>query len=87
MWSNTPKELMDFYDYTFGDHIKQEAPAFLPRKDLLDYLIARNSADGALDGVKFNHTVLSVTYNENSAKFTVKVRDDATGAISNAQYD
>jgi thioredoxin reductase len=87
MWSNTPKELMEFYDYTFGDHIKQEAPAFLPRKDLLDYLIARNSVDGALDGVKFNHTVLSVTYNESSAKFTVKVRDDATGAISNAQYD
>jgi len=85
--SNIPKELMEYYDYTFQDHFKKAAPVFLPRKDLLDYVIARNSVDGALDGVKYNHTVLSVTYDESSKKFNVEVRDDTTGKTSKAKYD
>jgi len=87
MWANTPKELMEFYDYTFQDHFKKATPAFLPRKDLLDYVIARNSVDGALEGVKYSHTVLSVTYDEGASKFTVEVRDDTSGQTSKTTYD
>lgn len=88
MWANIPKELMEFYDYTFQDHFKNKAaPVFLPRKDLLDYVIARNSVDGALDHVKYNHTVTSVTYDDSTSKFTVEVRDDTTGKTTKATYD
>ena len=86
MWCNTPKELMEFHDYTFDEHFKQPTPSFLPRKDILNYLVARNSVNGALDGVKYNHTVLSVTYSDNG-KFIVKVRDDAKGNEITTQYD
>jgi len=87
LWSNTPKETMEFYDYTFDDHFKKETPSFLPRKDILEYLLARNSVDGALDGVKFNHTVQNVQYDENSKKFSVAVRDDSTGTESSGMFD
>jgi len=87
LWSNTPKELIEFFDYTFDDHFKKPTPSFLPRKDILEYIVARNSVDGALDGVHFNHTVLSVTYDDGAAKFIVKVRDDTTGEESTGSYD
>lgn len=87
LWANTPKELVEFYDYTFDDHLKKPTPSFLPRKDIFDYLIARNSVDGALDGVMYNHTVMSVTYDESSSKFTVKVRNDSTGEEAAGIYD
>lgn len=87
MWTNVPKEMMEFYDYTFDEHFKKPTPAFLPRKDILEYILARNSVDGALDDVKFNHTVTSVKYDERVAKFEVAVRDDSSGETTTNQYD
>jgi thioredoxin reductase len=87
MWCNAPKELMEFSDYTFEEHFKSKAniPAFLPRKDFLDYLIARNSVDGALEGVQFHHDVESVSYS--SSNFTVQVRDITTNAVTTHKFD
>lgn len=87
LWSNTPKELFEFHDYTFDEHFKKPTPSFLPRKDILAYLIARNAADGALDAVKFNHTVQSVTSDDKSGKFSVTVKDDQSGSTSTNLYD
>lgn len=88
LWSNIPKELMEFYDYTFDDHFKNKpTPSFLPRKDLLEYILARNSVDGALDNVKFSHTVQSVKYDGQSEKFDVTVRDDSSGAVTTTKFD
>jgi len=63
MWCNTPKELMEYYDFTFDDHFQCATPSFLPRKDILSYIVGRNSVDGALDHVKLNHSVKSITFN------------------------
>mmetsp|Transcript_34649 Transcript_34649/g.103490 ORF Transcript_34649/g.103490 Transcript_34649/m.103490 type:complete len:581 (-) Transcript_34649:475-2217(-) len=87
LWSNTPKELIEFFDYTFDDHFKKPTPSFLPRKDILEYLVTRNAVDGALDGVKYNHTVLSTAFDDSSGKFNVKVRDESTGEESTSIYD
>uniref|UniRef100_A0A7S2MBP6 FAD/NAD(P)-binding domain-containing protein n=1 Tax=Helicotheca tamesis TaxID=374047 RepID=A0A7S2MBP6_9STRA len=87
LWTSTPKELMEFHDYTFNDHFKKDTPSFLPRKDILEYLITRNSVDGALDDVKFNHTVRGVVYDEESKKFSVTVRDDSTSEESTDEFD
>jgi len=87
MWTNTPKELMEYYDYTFDDHFKEATPSFLPRKDILNYIIARNSVDGALDNVKYNHTVEMATYDSDNKKFTVQVTDNAAGTTSDEAFD
>lgn len=87
MWTNVAKELMEFPDYTYDDHFKKPMPSYLPRQDILDYLIARNSADGALDNVQFNTTVDEVKFNEDTGKFTVTTQSAETGATSTAQFD
>jgi len=86
LWCNVPKELMEYFDYTFNEHFKGSKSTFLQRKDVLDYIIARNSLDGALDNVKFNHTVKSVKYDDASSKFkAVIVKPD--GTTLNEEYD
>jgi len=86
MWCNTPKELMEFPDYTFEEHFKSKAvPSFLPRKDFLEYLLARNSTDGALDEVHYNHYVENIS--SSSSSFTVQVRDITTNTLSTHKFD
>jgi len=87
LWTNRPKEAMEFFDYTFDEHFKKPTPSYLPREDILDYLLKRNSVDGALDDVKFSHTVKSVTYDEKSEKFNVTVTDDSSGSTTTSAYD
>lgn len=87
LWTNIPKELMEYYDYTFDEHFKKPTPTFLPRKDVLEYIIARNSLDGALDNVKFNHEVVKVIFNEADTKFTVTAMNTLTKSETTAVYD
>jgi len=87
MWCNTPKELMEYHDYTFESHFGKETPPYLPRKDILDYMITRNNVDGALDDVMFHHRVSSVKYDASSKKFTIEVIDCNAGNTSIIQSD
>ena len=87
MWTNIPKELMEFHDYTFDDHFKKATPSFLPRKDILEYIVARNSIDGALDNVQFNKEVEKVKYDKTTSKFTVTIYDMITETSSTAEFD
>ncbi|XP_022778105.1 dimethylaniline monooxygenase [N-oxide-forming] 1-like, partial [Stylophora pistillata] len=38
LWSNGPKEALEYPDYTFEDHFKKAIPSFQPREVLYDYL-------------------------------------------------
>ena len=38
LWSNGPKEALEFPDYTFEDHYGKAIPSFPPREVLFDYL-------------------------------------------------
>ena len=38
LWSNGPKEALEFPDYTFEKHYKRAIPSFPPREVLFDYL-------------------------------------------------
>lgn len=87
MWTNVAKELMEFPDYTYDDHFKKPMPAFLPRGDILEYLIARNSKDGALDNVIFNTEVREIKYDKKTGKFTLLVADLDSGETSVSEFD
>ena len=41
LWSNGPKECLEFSDYTFDDHFGQPIPSFPPREVLYDYITGR----------------------------------------------
>lgn len=87
LYCNIPKELMEYFDYTFQEHFKKPTATFLSRKDILEYLLARNGTDGVLDNVKFNHTVKKVKYDESTGKFKVTVKDDTSNSESAVEYD
>jgi len=87
MWCNTPKELMEYYDFTFDDHFQCATPSFLPRKDILSYIVGRNSVDGALDHVKLNHSVKSITFNSKIKKFTISIKNEISGICKSSDFD
>ena len=42
LWSNGPKECLEFPDYTFMDHFKKPIPSFPPRAVLQDYILGES---------------------------------------------
>jgi trimethylamine monooxygenase len=62
LWSNGPKECLEFADYTFDEHFRQPIPSYPPREVLYDYIIGR-AKDGDLKRlIQFNSTVRHVAY-------------------------
>ena len=41
LWSNGPKECLEFADYTFDEHFAKPIPSFPPREVLYDYILGR----------------------------------------------
>ena len=69
LWSNGPKECLEFADYSFDEHFGKPIPSFPPREVLYDYIIGRVSKGNIKSKVKFSTSVKSVNYN--SDKFEV----------------
>jgi len=75
LWSNGPKECLEFPDYTFEDHYGKPIPSFPPREVLFDYQKGRWSKNNVRRFMKFAHAVKSVVYNADADDFTVVVKD------------
>ena len=71
LWSNGPKEVLEFADYTFDQHFKQPIPSFPPREVLYDYIVGRAKDAGIRPMIQFNTAVRHVSYDKASGKFTV----------------
>lgn len=83
LWTNGAKERIEFCDYTYEDHFGKDTPlpTYMPRQPLLEYMVARVTRHNPtfFDDVRFETTVLNVTYDEDTAKFTVTARNNLTG--------
>lgn len=75
LWSNGPKECLEFADYTFEEHFGKAIPSFPPRAVLYDYIRGRLDKAGVSDWIKLEHAVRDVSYDEAAKKFTVRVAD------------
>ncbi|OWF43805.1 senecionine N-oxygenase-like [Mizuhopecten yessoensis] len=75
LWSNGPKECVEFPDYTFEDHFGKVIPSFPPRAVLQDYLEGRWRKANLRSHIRFNILVKNVTYNKETDDFTVIVKD------------
>ena len=40
LWSNAPKEVLEFADYSIEEHFGKAIPSYLPREVLFDYIKA-----------------------------------------------
>eukprot|EP00546_Thalassionema_frauenfeldii_P002648 CAMPEP_0178934476 /NCGR_PEP_ID=MMETSP0786-20121207/23885_1 /TAXON_ID=186022 /ORGANISM="Thalassionema frauenfeldii, Strain CCMP 1798" /LENGTH=559 /DNA_ID=CAMNT_0020612265 /DNA_START=43 /DNA_END=1723 /DNA_ORIENTATION=- len=41
LWTNGPKEGIEFFDYTYDEHFGERLPVYMPRQALLEYMLAR----------------------------------------------
>jgi trimethylamine monooxygenase len=87
LWSNGPKECLEFADYTFDEHFGQPIPSFPPREVLYDYIIGRAKAAGIRPWIKFDTAVRLVTYDKDSGKFSVTVEHLPDRKVSTEQFD
>lgn len=83
LWSNGPKECLEFSDYTFDEHFKQPISSYPPRPVLFDYIQGRIKKSGFRKFIRFNTTARWVDYLEDKKQFRV-VLDDL---VNNRTYE
>lgn len=71
LWSNGPKECLEFADYTFQDHFKQPISSYPPREVLFDYIEGRIKQSNARKYIQFNTVARWVDYLEDQKQFRV----------------
>ena len=87
LWSNGPKECLEFADYSFEEHFGFPIPSYPPREVLQDYIIGRVAKAGVLKWVKCNTSVLTTDFDAGTQKFTVKTNNVVTGVESSEIFD
>ncbi len=87
LWSNGPKECLEFADYTFEAHFGRPIASYPPRAVLADYIKGRVENAGVRDWVKFRTVVKAVSYCESTGMFTVTVKDLPKDQVSSREFD
>ncbi len=87
LWSNGPKECLEFADYTFEEHFGRPIASFPPRAVLADYIKGRVEKADVKQYCKFNHSAKNVTYSEDSGMFSVTVKDLVNNANTTEEFD
>ncbi|MGH1484107.1 MAG: NAD(P)-binding domain-containing protein [Geminicoccales bacterium] len=75
LWSNGPKEGLEFADYTFDEHFGRSIASYPPRAVLFDYIKGRVEKAGIRDWIKFRHSCRRVDYDDAKGMFRVVVQD------------
>ena len=75
LWSNGPKEGLEFADYSFEEHFGKQIGSYPPRAVLFDYIEGRVKKAGVRDWIRFRTSVRSVHWNAERGNFTVTVHD------------
>lgn len=69
LWSNGPKEALEFADYSFEEHFGRPIPSFPPREVLRDYIEGRiNKVPEVRNWIRFNTSVVHVEQTDNAFK-------------------
>jgi len=64
LWSNGPKECLEFADYTFMEHFKKPIPSYPPREVLHDYIKGRIEKANVRHWIHFNTVVHNVRFDD-----------------------
>ncbi|SVB23609.1 uncharacterized protein METZ01_LOCUS176463, partial [marine metagenome] len=75
LWSNGPKECLEFADYGFEEHFGKPIASYPPREVLWDYIRGRVDKSGVRDQIRFRTPVHNVSFDEASGTFTVTAHD------------
>lgn len=75
LWSNGPKECLEFADYSFDEHFGRPISSYPPREVLWDYIQGRVRKAGVRHYIRFNTAVKQVTFDHGTREFTVTAHD------------
>ena len=87
LWSNGPKECLEFADYSFDQHFGQPIPSYPPREVLKDYIMGRLDKRAIYNHIRFECPVRWVTFDEETELFAVTVMNHKTGEQETEEFD
>jgi trimethylamine monooxygenase len=87
LWSNGPKEGLEFADYSFEEHFGKQIASYPPRAVLFDYIEGRVNKAGVRDWIRFETVVRLVTWDQATRKFTVTVQDLPNDHTYSEEFD
>lgn len=87
LWSNGPKEGLEFADYSFDEHFGRPISSYPPRPVLWDYIAGRLERTDVRKYVRFETVVRMVTFDEDTALFTVISEHLPTRATTTETFD
>ena len=87
LWSNGPKECLEFADYSFEEHFGRPIPSYPPRAVLHDYIMGRVARSDVRRFIRFESPVRWVEFDEAAKLFTVRWKDLKTDTDLSATFD
>ncbi|MGN0101180.1 MAG: NAD(P)-binding domain-containing protein [Dietzia sp.] len=87
LWSNGPKEALEFAEYTFDEHFGRPISSYPPREVLWDYIDGRVRRSKVKDKVQFSTAVRWVDYDRGQDNFTVTVENLRSGRTTTSEFD
>ncbi|MCC5954487.1 MAG: NAD(P)/FAD-dependent oxidoreductase [Natronohydrobacter sp.] len=87
LWSNGPKEGLEFADYSFEEHFGKQIASYPPRAVLFDYIEGRVKKAGVRDWIRFSSPVRWVDYDDSTGLFTVTVHDHEKDHVYSETFD
>ncbi|MGQ3674803.1 NAD(P)-binding domain-containing protein [Xanthobacter sp. TB0139] len=87
LWTNGPKEGLEFADYSFEEHFGKQIASYPPRAVMFDYIEGRVIKAGVRDKIRFSTVVRFVEYDKDADDFTVTVHDLAEDRVYKERFD
>lgn len=87
LWSNGPKEALEFADYSFDEHFGRAIASYPPREVLWDYITGRAKKAGIKHLIRFQHPVRMVTFSQATKRFTVTSHDLVNNIMRHEEFD
>ena len=85
LWSNGPKEGLEFADYSFEEHFGKQIASYPPRSVLFDYIEGRIEKTEVRDWIKFSTAVKNVEQSDGG--FAVTTCDLTTSKTNVGYFD
>ncbi|MFC4138368.1 MULTISPECIES: NAD(P)/FAD-dependent oxidoreductase [unclassified Microbacterium] len=87
LWSNGPKEALEFADYSFDEHFGRPISSYPPRPVLWDYIAGRLEKTAVRDRIRFQTIVRWVEYDAAREVFTLTSEHLPSGESSVEEFD
>ncbi len=87
LWSNGPKECLEFADYSFEEHFGKPIPSYPPRAVLWDYIKGRVEKAKVRPWVRFNTPVRMIDWDAARSQFRVTAHERVADRMYSELFD